>query len=215
MTKGKSGTLLDAWSGSRSVDAVVTALCACSFPTLVSTPRHDRTDPSPMRCVRACGNDQVSARPGSGPAFVLTRASSLTAFVRRPAAPIRWCQTLRFNHRVDLGDLSVGNGECHHREQSTVGRDHCSSGTVDQRRPYERIPVRVCRGMPGDGVGATENERRVVQPAAIIGARLRDRAPRAVPRSRHCERRRRHRPPPSAEQDLGSAPGIPVRAARG
>jgi len=50
-------TLLDhAWSGSRGVDAVVAGLVLAASRPSVSAPSDDRTDPSPMRSVRACGD---------------------------------------------------------------------------------------------------------------------------------------------------------------
>jgi hypothetical protein len=47
--------LLDAYSGSAGVDAVVTALVLAVTRPSVSAPSDGRTDPSAMRSVRACG----------------------------------------------------------------------------------------------------------------------------------------------------------------
>src|SRR5579884_1161665 len=67
-----------------------------------------------------------------------------------------FCQPLGVYEAIDLGDLSVGDGERHHREQSPGRRDHCSSGTVDKRRKHERIKLRVRRGVRRYGLSATE-----------------------------------------------------------
>ena len=61
---------LDAWRDSRGVDAVVTAFVLAPCRPSVSAPSDDRTDPSPMRNVRACdarrraGRDSLSLPHG-------------------------------------------------------------------------------------------------------------------------------------------------------
>jgi hypothetical protein len=49
----------DAWSGSRGVDAVVTAFVLAASQPSVSAPSDDPTDPSPMRSGRARGEYEV------------------------------------------------------------------------------------------------------------------------------------------------------------
>src|SRR5437660_12474405 len=56
---GAANTLLRyAYSGSRGVYADATALVLAGSRPSVSAPSDDRTDPSPMRGVRACGENQ-------------------------------------------------------------------------------------------------------------------------------------------------------------
>jgi hypothetical protein len=52
--------LLDAWSGSVGVDAVVTALVLAARRPSASALGDGRTDPSAMRNVRGCGDEQKS-----------------------------------------------------------------------------------------------------------------------------------------------------------
>ena len=56
--------LLYAWSGSRGVNAVVTALVLAAVRPSLSAPSGDRTDPSRMRSVRACGGERVAGELG-------------------------------------------------------------------------------------------------------------------------------------------------------
>jgi hypothetical protein len=50
-----------AWSSSGGVDAVVTAFVFAASRPSVSATSDDRTDASPMRSARACGDEQGTA----------------------------------------------------------------------------------------------------------------------------------------------------------
>ena len=58
---GGAALSLHAWSGSRGVDAVVTPLVLATSRPSVSAPSNDRTGPSAMASVRACGENEGSS----------------------------------------------------------------------------------------------------------------------------------------------------------
>ena len=91
--------LVHAWSGSPGVDAVVTALVLAASRRSVSAPRHDRTDPSATRSVRACGEEQELPEPWLGTCVcaiaVLRRHARPSAAMRRAVA------------RPDIGRASI------------------------------------------------------------------------------------------------------------
>jgi hypothetical protein len=76
---GWRALLLHAWSGSRGGDAVVTAFVLAASRPSVSAPSDDRTDPSPMRIVRACGDERVSCLRGRDTCFGSGRVTSAPA----------------------------------------------------------------------------------------------------------------------------------------
>jgi hypothetical protein len=67
----RQALLLDAWSGSAGVDAVVTALVLAASRPAVSAPSSGRADPSSMRSVRACGDEQGTEVPGWQTCFAI------------------------------------------------------------------------------------------------------------------------------------------------
>jgi hypothetical protein len=94
----------DAWSGSRGVDAVVTAFVLAASQPSVSAPSDDQTDPSPMRIVRACGDERVSCQRRRDTCFGSGRVTSAPAplwssgFVGSGAVPPELrCRTVKRN----------------------------------------------------------------------------------------------------------------------
>jgi hypothetical protein len=86
---------LHAWSGSRGVDAVVTAFVLAASRPSVSAPSDDRTDPSPMRGVRAFGEWEEPRPACVGDLLCFCRGTALIVLAEAVPSVSRrstgWC----------------------------------------------------------------------------------------------------------------------------
>jgi len=85
---------------------------------------------------------------------------------------IQLCETLRVDERIDLGDLAVGDGKGHHREQPFTGGYHGSCRSVDERGGHEREELRVGGRVRRDGFGAAKCQGGFLAQRAAIDAEL-------------------------------------------
>jgi hypothetical protein len=158
--EGGPALLVDAWSGSPCVDAVVTALVLAASRRSVSAPSHDRTDRSATRGVRACGDYQVSASPGETPALdvdAVLRSSTASAVGRRSPAEARHSSENGSDGSALLQSSdAIGSEQCHDSSCALLaavagnGPSHCSGftgsssciGSTEQRLdlPYRDLP---------------------------------------------------------------------------
>jgi hypothetical protein len=68
-------------------------------------------------------------------------------------------ESLRVDERVDLGDLSVGDAEGHHRKHSPARSYHGSRRAVDERRPHEWVQLGIGGRVPYHGLASAKNAR--------------------------------------------------------